>query len=368
MSFLLVTVADRRFMASADAMFASIHEQHPDARGFLLLVDRWPTDTPRPAAYDLLTVEEAGIPDLHRRLFRYTPFERVMSMKSQALLQAWRRYPDFDRILFMDSDVEAVGSLQPLLDLLDGHDIVVTPHLSDWRSEAADFRLMGHAGAFNAGVFGVRRPDGSDFLGWYEKRCVRDCRIDVAMGMVCEQGWLGLVPALFDRVGIDRHPGSNIAYWNLVDRPLTAGPQGLLAAGQPAQSFHFSGWDHRSPRRLSRFCPASEPVSDSPLGTLLSRHLRRLQSSPYWNWRDEVSVFSRFDDGRPVGEWLNVVYSDLLEPTLPADHNPYAGVPWSPDLAAARALWGLAGLLGLGSNGLRQFLGYRWYQQSRRKS
>jgi hypothetical protein len=88
---------------------------------------------------------------------------------------------------------------------------------------------------------------------------------DVPFGTFVDQKWIDLVPAFFDKVCILKHPGCNIAYWNLHERTLSQGKDAILVNNQPLCFFHFSG------------VKASKPdvLSSIKLGT-------RLNEDPFW--------------------------------------------------------------------------------------
>ena len=73
-----------------------------------------------------------------------------------------------------------------------------------------------------------------------------------------------------------RHPGYNVAWWNLAERPVRFGPDGWTAAGAPLRFVHYSGHDLFRPGVFSKHVPGLDPHT---LGDLLL-----LQAL----WRDAV--------------------------------------------------------------------------------
>ena len=68
-----------------------------------------------------------------------------------------------------------------------------------------------------------------------------DCVIDPAAGLYLDQRWADLFPALIDRTRILRHPGYDVAYWNLEQRRLRHLDGRWLVNGVPLRTFYFSG-------------------------------------------------------------------------------------------------------------------------------
>jgi hypothetical protein len=50
-----------------------------------------------------------------------------------------------------------------------------------------------------------------------------------------------------------RHPGYNVAYWNLHEREITRVDNRYLINGQPAIFFHLSGFRAEDPNTFSRY-------------------------------------------------------------------------------------------------------------------
>jgi len=117
------------------------------------------------------------------------------------------------------------NSLQASDAVLQHKPILITPHIStpipvDGLFSNEDILLR--AGLYNAGFFGVSRSDVStEFLKWWKDRMFNKCYNDMPHGLFVDQLWLNFVPVYFPSSEVFRHPGSNVAYWNLHDRKLT---------------------------------------------------------------------------------------------------------------------------------------------------
>jgi len=73
------------------------------------------------------------------------------------------------------------------------------------------------------------------------------------MDWFVDQAWLSSLPFVFhDLTYLSRHPGLNVAYWNLDERHLTRSDETILVNGYPLLFFHFSGYDRTNPTFLSK--------------------------------------------------------------------------------------------------------------------
>src|SRR5262249_14048885 len=96
---------------------------------------------------------------------------------------------------------------------------------------------------FNLGFLGLKpSPEGLRFARWWRDRLERFCVVDVPNGLFTDQRWMDLVPAFFQEIAVIRHPGCNVATWNLTHRRVEGDfKSGFTVTGEPAVFSHFSG-------------------------------------------------------------------------------------------------------------------------------
>ncbi|MFO0994993.1 MAG: hypothetical protein U1E67_24035, partial [Hyphomicrobiales bacterium] len=71
-------------------------------------------------------------------------------------------------------------------------------------------------------------------------------------GVFVDQKYLDLAPSFMEKLKVLRHPGYNVAYWNLVQRKITENDGEFFANGQPLHFVHFSGIDLADRESFSR--------------------------------------------------------------------------------------------------------------------
>ncbi len=267
----IFTIVSNNYLHFARTLLQSVARHHPQARRYCVIVD---VDLEPAAAlhdeFQLLSIGELDLPDGDDFLFQYTVLELNTAVKPWALQHLLKA--GHDRVIYIDPDIQLYRPMDEVTGLLasESAQIVLTPHLlapieDDAHPGELDIR---RAGTYNLGFCAVRNtPDTLRFLVWWQGKLRRDCVVAHDRGVFVDQSWVDLVPGLFDRVAILRHPGYNVAYWNLAQRQFSGQPgdfPGYRVNGQPLVFFHFSGLNPLSPGKLSkhqsRYTLESTPV------------------------------------------------------------------------------------------------------------
>jgi hypothetical protein len=275
------SIATLSHRQQALACLDAIHRHLPEAGCALLLL--LPPGAPAPAlppSIQLLRVEDcAEAAQLQAMQAQYTVAELCFALKPYLLAALLAR--GATQAHYLDADCMAYGSLAPLLAQLATGDLLLTPHglspIPDDGMTPRPLTLL-RAGVFNAGYLGVRNtPQGLAFVAWLSAMTLKFARNAPAEGMCGDQRWLDLAPVLFPGTAICRHPGANVAYWNLHERQLTVDAQGgFQANGEPLLFFHFSGYELRRPEQLSRHQNRHTVQPGAPLQRLLQDYRSHL--------------------------------------------------------------------------------------------
>jgi hypothetical protein len=145
---------------------------------------------------------------------------------------------------------------------------------------------------------------GRAFAGWWADRLRDACFDDPANGLFTDQKYCDLVPALFDRVAIERDPGWNVASWNLSRRRVRFDDSGgITVNGAPLAFYHFTkhgGVGDAMTERYARGC--HEPHE------LWSWYARRLAACAEPALSDAPWHYARFADGMPIPKAARVFY------------------------------------------------------------
>jgi len=150
------------------------------------------------------------------------------------------------KVVYIDPDIAIFHPLDQIIRRLDEFSIVLTPHQVKQNKDIGkmkDNELTSFKyGIYNLGFVAVRNDDvGREFGDWWARQLRFACFDDVPNGIFTDQKWCDIVPALFDRVYIERDPGCNLASWNLSTREVKINKDGqILVNGSPLKFYHFT--------------------------------------------------------------------------------------------------------------------------------
>jgi len=304
MTVCIATIVSGNYLSYATVLRDSVALHAPDARFAVLVVDRQTPELDAAiarAGLDATYAHELGLPDFEQVAFKFDVVELNTALKPTFLKRLLAS--GADRAFYIDPDIRLFAPPAPIMEALDSSEIVLTPHalapvMDGKRPSDIDFLRNG---TFNLGFVAVRAgPQSRAFLDWWESRCLAMGFNDFTFGVFVDQKWVDLAPSYFDSVRILRHPGCNVAYWNLHERRVESGPAGWTCNGQPLVFFHFSGVSADSPHLLSRHQDRHVPEPGSPLATLVADYCAALLAAGHAQNKRLPYGFARLDDGTPI--------------------------------------------------------------------
>lgn len=304
------------YLNRARVLYQSLRRHHPDWHLVALMTDEVPADFAFDVADEpfdeVVWHDELGIDNVEGWLFKHDIVEICTAVKGPFLAEATRR--DFDAVIYLDPDTCLFNPLSPLLELLEDHDIVLTPHLLEPEEELGaiiDNEICPMwAGIFNLGFVAIRTTgEGARFAQWWSDRLLEFCHDAPAKGLFVDQKWCDHVPVFFDKVKILKDPGYNTASWNINQRRITVDDKGNVRSNDSLLRFwHFT--------KLG------------PLGDTMTRRYAKDQIVVYELWRwyraqvaeatskgipDRYWAFSKFADGTPIQRSHRLLYRERVD-------------------------------------------------------
>ena len=308
------TIVSPNYLPYARTLAGSYRAHHPGQPFFVLIVAALnAAELFANEPFTAVLLSAIGVEDLRVQAMQYDLLELNTNVKPTFLKYLLRRY-ELDRLVYLDPDIFCYAPLEPVFTALESNDAVLTPHIT---APIADHKHpneqeMLYNGTYNLGFIAVRRtPAALRLLEWWERRCLDLGFSEGRTGLFVDQKWMNLAPGLFEHVRTLRHPGCNMAYWNLQERTLASSEGGYTVNGEPLCFFHFSGIVPSDPAMLSRhtdrFTLADRPdlheIFADYKRTVLSNGNPTLDTLPYG--------FDQFSDGTAVTALSRRLYSKL---------------------------------------------------------
>jgi hypothetical protein len=309
------TIVSANYLHFAWTLAESFLKLHPDDEFHLLLVDRLPEDfVSRDPRVHVLEVERLGLPAFCSLAFKFDILELNTGVKPSFIKHLFAL--GADKVIYFDPDIYIFDSVELIYQALESASIVLTPHILSPTSDEEHVyeNDLLRTGVFNLGFVAVSNsPQGRSFLDWWEERCLHFGFHDLRSGLFVDQKWVNLAPCFFDEIHILRHAGCNVAYWNLGERSLSDGDNGVVVNGDtPLVFFHYSGYRTDRPDQLSTKLRLPQHI-DETLGRLLVFYGQRLQANGAEFYEKYGYCYATFSDGSLISSLTRRLYSVTMD-------------------------------------------------------
>jgi glycosyltransferase involved in cell wall biosynthesis len=315
----ICTIIAKNYLAHARVLADSFQRHHPDGRCFVLVIDETEGYVdPSEESFVLVRPDELELDSFEEMRGAYGVMELSTAVKPWLLRHMLRNHDDGSGVAYMDPDIQVVSRMTELEAELREHAVVLTPHVlhgmpRDGRKPSETDILM--AGVYNLGFIGLSdRDDAHLVLDWWSERLLTDCHVAPERGLFVDQRWVDFVPGLVSDLEIFRDPTYNAAYWNLPERTLTVGEDGVyLVDGRPLRFYHFSGYDPKRPTTLSKHQDRVELTAHETLWKLCDAYGEALLQAGYEQVRTMPYEHDVLPSGLRLTSLLRALYRTGLE-------------------------------------------------------
>jgi glycosyltransferase involved in cell wall biosynthesis len=299
----IFTIVSCNYIAYAATLMQSVRDLHPEVDRFIVLADSYRNFSGLDAAAELIFCDDLGIELIANMKLWYTVIEFNTAIKPFVFRHLFDQC-GFDEVVYLDPDILL---FQPLADVWGGlsqHNIVLIPHmmqpLQDGK-EPSDLTIM-KSGVYNLGFLGVRNdPAARGLIDWWAGRCYLHCRVDIGGNMFTDQRWMDLAPVFVPNPLILRHPGYDVAYWNLCHRSVRRGGDGTWLVDEgPLAFFHFSGINPEDPTVFSKHQNRFTVDTLGEVAQLCHLYRERVLANGWLKCAGIRYGFAAFPDGRPI--------------------------------------------------------------------
>lgn len=265
-------------------------------------------------------VEEMEIPNFDKLSFKYNIIELSTALKPWLTLNLLKSN---SKVIFFDPDVMVFHDVYSILEGLDRHPVILTPHYFCTKINGLidDARMM-KFGVFNLGFFAVNSTNESKtFLNWWSDRCLLNGFDDAQFGIFTDQKWVSIAPCFFPFLHTTYDPGFNVAYWNIDERSISKNDSGNYYVNEifPLVFFHFSSFNTELPEKLSKnkfLMGNNKLISEIAI-------LYKSRMDKYKHIAENISYsFDYMSDGRYISPTLRRAYASLSD-QFPDNHDPF---------------------------------------------
>lgn len=296
----------------------SVAFHHPEVDRYCVIVDRDLSLARQcPQDFEVLPLQELNLPDGDEFLFQYTILELNTAVKPWALHTLMQR--GYEKVVYIDPDISLYAPMHEVMQALSGSvELVLTPHLLAPMTDKAQDQFVPteldirRAGTYNLGFCAFKNtPAMQELLVWWQSKLHRHCVNETDKGIFVDQSWMDLVPGMFANVFVLRHPGYNLAYWNMAQRPLAktdelgqgSSTTSFTVLGQPLVFAHFSGLDPQQPQKVSKHQNRFNFGNINPaLKNLIDDYCQRVVANNIAHYKEQPYGFAKFDDGTPIAD------------------------------------------------------------------
>ncbi len=333
----ICTIIAKNYLSLARTLCESFIEYHPEGKCFVLIIDDIEGYVhPDREPFEIVTIDKIAIPELGEFCFKYNITELSTATKPY-LMKYLLDTKGMESLLYLDPDILVTKSLDDLFSSLKTSDILLTPHLDkDYPDDGKlpDDSVIMQSGIFNLGFIGVRNCSScSEFLLWWGKKLYDKCLIDRMAGFFVDQKFMDYAFVLFQNIQIVKHPGYNVAYWNIHSRTIEECENGWTCNGGPLFFYHFSNYRAEKPDDLSGFQNRYTLSAFPALAKLFATYRALLEVNGYTTTKDFPYSYARFNTGMPVHSIVRSFYRrQILRTANPADPFNFKGYTFSSKL------------------------------------
>lgn len=310
----IVTIVAKNYLAQARVLADSFKKIHPNGNMYVFFVDRIDGFfDPKKEDFTTIEVEELReeIENLDGFCFQYSILELCTAFKPFVLHYLFKKY-NLSKLAYFDPDILITASLQPIADLLDNYNIVLTPHITQPYSDnkqPTELEIL-RSGVYNLGFIALANTEVSTImLKWWQQKLYSHCIDDKENGIFVDQKWVEFVPSFFTGTYILRDPAYNVAYWNLNERVVKIENNIITSNGELLRFFHFSGYSPDFPRVVSKHQNRGfGQIADSE--KLFLRYAELLQEFGYQEIRRWPYSYATYSDGTPITENSRKIYRE----------------------------------------------------------
>jgi hypothetical protein len=315
----IFTIAAKNYLAHAKTLGDSVARYCPDYKFYIILADEAEGNISLESEnYSIIEAKEFNIPKFKEMAFKYDIVEFCTSIKPFIFEELFTQY-SYEHIFYLDPDTLLCDSLDEALESLKTDFLLLTPHLMkpyvNYEGSASEEELL-FVGTFNLGFAAIRNClEAKQFLAWWKEKLKNQCFADKHDALHVDQRWMDFAPSLYDHgVKIFRHPGYNVATWNLHEKEITfLNNKYFVNNSFKLVLYHFSGFDASQPNAMNKKQEKFDLNSYKILEPLFIQYKDFLYKNGYQQVSKFSYAYNKFDNGYMIVRFQRRLFRALLK-------------------------------------------------------
>lgn len=301
------TLCSNNYLAQAIVLGKSLKHYNPDVEFNIGLIDKKNEKINyNNLPFEIIEVEEIGIPNFNEMVERYNITELNTAVKPFYFNYFWNKFEKKDVIIYLDPDICIYSKFDDLNEQLNTYDIVLTPHcthpINDDKLPTENNFL--NAGLYNLGFLAIQKSkNAKEMINWWADRLIDRAFNDFEKGMFTDQLWMNFTPLFFKKVLVYKNFGYNMAYWNLHERTLsTTLNSNFVNETNPLVFFHFSGYNPLKPDVISKYQNRFSFNNRAELVKLFEDYKKQLFDHGYFDYISNKCVYVEIKENLEKGK------------------------------------------------------------------
>jgi len=238
------TYLDHRYLAKGLALYRSLEEHAGEFRLFVLCLSQDAEAAIRELALErlepiALAELEAADPELLATKSTRETVEYYFTSTPVLMRHLFDRNAGIELLTYLDADTVFFSGPEPLFDEIGDASVAIVPHRFPEK-----LRHLERYGKYNVAWVTFRRDEnGLACLADWRQRCLDWCYDREEDGKFADQKYLDDWPERFASVRVLRHPGADLAPWNISGHRISAHSSGPLVDDEPLVFFHAHRFD-----------------------------------------------------------------------------------------------------------------------------
>lgn len=315
------TIVTANYLAQAKTLADSFVAHNEDYRFVICLLDKinGRFNAADFSPYEILAVEDLGIPYFAEMNARYDMFEMSNALKPFFAEYLCQQSAALNLLLYLDSDMMVFQSFRYIETCLEDYAICLTPHILTTIPRdgfSPDESSFLNSGIFNGGFFAIAIVDEAiRFIRWWKEKLRFYSLHDVCRGFFVDQIWLNFVPYFFDKVFVVKHAGYNMAYYNLHERYIVSENGTMKVNGKnELVLYHFTGYDITNDDEISKYQTRFRFEQRTDIKPLYNLYKDKLLQNKHPYYSTLVPLYGgvkeerlRLERRREKDGWVNIV-------------------------------------------------------------